>query len=121
VNGEEIHKCIGVNYLEKYSDEDLRLLLINTLMLANMNEYVQEELSVTCFKFLDKVAERVCGSLNEENIAKIKVFFGGLLCYTLNPQNIPGEVSRNPDQNYLPPRNKTKSRRNTVVVSVKEP
>jgi len=91
LNGVDLLRCIGVSYMDKYSDEDSRLLLINTLVLANMNEYVREEMSKTCFTLLDKVAERVYGSLNEENIAKIKIFFGGLLCYTLNPQKIPGE------------------------------
>jgi len=90
-SGVEMLRCIGVNYLNKYSDEESRLLLINTLALANVNEYVREELSKTCFTLLDKVAEKVFGALTEESIAKIRTFFGGLLCFVLNPPNIPRE------------------------------
>lgn len=92
LNGQELLICIGTNYLNKYRDDEYRMLFINTLALANVNEIVREELSKICSDLLDRVAEKAYGILNMENVVKARIFFGGLMCYILNPpKNIAGE------------------------------
>jgi len=85
LKGRELLTCVGVNYLNKYRDDEYRLLLINTLALANVNKMIQEELIKLCGELLDKVAEKTYGVLTKESIIKVRVFFGGLMCYVLNP------------------------------------
>jgi len=85
LKGRELLECIGAKYLSKYGDNENRLLLINTLALANTNKVVQEELAKLCGELLDKAAEKTYGTLTKESITRIRVFFGGLLCYVLNP------------------------------------
>jgi len=85
LKGRELLECIGANYLNKYGDNEYRLLLINTLALANTNKVIQEELAKLCGELLDKVAEKTYGALTKESTIKVRVFFGGLMCYILNP------------------------------------
>jgi len=85
LEGRELLMCIGSKYLEKYKDDEKRLLLVNTLSLANMNELIRKELLGMCNELLNEVAKRVFGMFNEENLVKMRMFFGGLLCYAVNP------------------------------------
>jgi len=85
LEGRELLTCIGSKYLEKYKDNEKRLLLVNTLSLANMNELIRKEILGMCYELLNEVGEKVYGTSNVENLIKMRMFFGGLLCYAVNP------------------------------------
>lgn len=59
LTGRELLQCVGLNYADKYSDKRMRMLLIHTLSLANVNEVVKEELSRVCSHLLDVLVEKV--------------------------------------------------------------
>jgi len=113
LKGKDLLYCIGESYLKKYEDEVNRLLFINTLALSNVNEKMKEELRGICSELLERVAEMVYGDAGKESVTRIRSFFGGLMCYTLNP---PENISR---EEYLenlinlvfPPAQKEKSSR----------
>jgi len=91
LRGKELLYCIGKSYLKKYEDEVNRLLFINTLALSNVNEKMKEELRGICSGLLERAAEKVYGDAGKESVTRIRSFFGGLMCYTLNP---PANISR---------------------------
>jgi len=83
-NGEEILRCIGSKYLEKYSDPIMRMLFLRTISL--MGDY--EELAAInrelCGSLVVEVSRRVFNSDSAEDIVRIRAFMGGLLCYVIN-------------------------------------
>ncbi len=85
LEGEELLKCVGMNYLSKYGSKEMRALLINTFALANINSVVEGEVLRVCGKLLNTIASKVYGNLGDESIVKVRAFFGALLCYVLNP------------------------------------
>ena len=83
--GKELLQCIGNNYLKKYSDNYMRLLLLNTLALATNYPSISSAMAEACGSLLTEVAEKVYGKRTKENIVRFRAFFGALQCHTINP------------------------------------
>ncbi len=92
LTGVEMLKCLGKRYIEKYSDPVYRNLLLHTMSAENIYPSVGEELRRICGEYMYKIAEKVFGEKNRNNIVKLRMFFGSLLCYALmKPENITGD------------------------------
>lgn len=85
LEGVELLRCIASQYLEKYSDPVMRLLLLHALAARGSLEHVDRAFDMLCGPMLDEVAERALGTRGREARIKARMFFGSLLCYALNP------------------------------------
>ena len=91
LQGEDLLKCVGERYLNKYKDPSMRSLLLHTIAAGSMYPQIQEELRKMCASYTKKFALRVFGSDSVSARVKIRTFFGSLLCYSLRP---PKDISR---------------------------
>lgn len=83
--GSKLLFCLGEKYLEKYSNEMFKNLLLHTLSAETVYPRVREEVRKICENYVKKVAIRVYGQDNQKTRTAIRAFFGGLLCYILRP------------------------------------
>ena len=90
--GADLLICIGEKYIEKYSDETYKNLLLHTLSIEALYSNVREKVRELCETYVSKTARRVYGEDTPKNRTAIRAFFGGLLCYILRPPtDMPGE------------------------------
>jgi len=87
LKGEELLKCLGKKYLNKYSDRVMKLLLLHAFSIMPVYPYIRQLISEKCSKLLEKIAKRVYGNDSISSKIKIRVFLGGLLCYILHELN----------------------------------
>jgi len=85
LGGKELLVCIGRSYFEKYSDPVMRQLLIQVMAARTVIDYVDKAFEEFCHGYLREIARRVWGSDGREERTRARMFFGSLLCYTLNP------------------------------------
>ena len=85
LEGRELLRCIASRYLEKYSNPDMRLLLLHALAARGDMEQVDTAFNTLCGRFLEEVASRTWGTRGKEARIRARMFFGSLLCYALNP------------------------------------
>jgi len=83
--GQELLRCIGEKYFEKYSDPVMRMLLIHTMAARGLIDYVDEAFRELCVEYLLELAQRAFGSRDKESRIRARMLFGSLLCYALNP------------------------------------
>jgi len=83
--GQELLRCIGEKYFEKYSDLIMRMLLVHTMAARGLIDYVDEAFEELCTEYLAELAERSWGSRDKESRIRARMLFGSLLCYALNP------------------------------------
>lgn len=84
LTGSELLKCIGERYLEKYSDPKMRNLMLHAMSATSSYKQLAELLEHTCGKLLREVALRAFGDAGTRELAKVRAFFGALLCYSLH-------------------------------------
>jgi AcrR family transcriptional regulator len=89
--GNELLKCIGLNYLGKYEDPIYKNLLLHTLSAETVYPRIKEEVRNICEEYVSRIAEKVYGSREKTYRIHIRAFFGALLCYTLRP---PKDISK---------------------------
>lgn len=85
VMGKDLLYCIASKYLDKYSDQLMRQLLLHTMAIANIYPEIGGKVNILCNDMLKKVSEKVFGNISNESYVKIRMFFGSLLCYTTRP------------------------------------
>ena len=90
LEGAELLRCVGEAYYGKYSEQHMRMLLLQVLSARGLLPYVDELLDKLCGEKLREIARRVWGSESLEARVKARMFLGSLLCYALNP---PGDIS----------------------------
>ncbi len=96
LKGRSLLECIGNNYINKYRDKNKQSLLLHTLALETLIQEIADDIKSLCEEKINIIAENVF----EENSIKAKValrlFFGGLMCYTLRkPKDIDDETFLN--------------------------
>ena len=89
LKGRTLLECIGRNYINKYSDKNKQRLLLHTLALETLMQEIAEDINRLCEEKINIIAKKVF----EENSIRAKIalrlFFGGLMCYTLRkPKDI---------------------------------
>ena len=95
LKGEDLLKCIGKKYLDKYHREEMRRLLIHTMAIGSSYPNVGEYIRKLCEGLLEEAAKRVFGDASLTSLIKMRGFFGTLLCYILRP---PSRIS---NEKYL--------------------
>lgn len=83
--GKELLRCIGKNYLRKYSDPVNKSLFLHTLSAESIYPKIQEQIRTICEKYVRLTARKVYGYEDNKTRIRIRTFFGALLCYTLRP------------------------------------
>jgi AcrR family transcriptional regulator len=83
-NGEEILRCIGSRYLEKYSDPTMRMLFLRTISLMGNYKELTASSRELCGPLVAEVSRRVFNSDSAEDVVRVRAFMGGLLCYVIN-------------------------------------
>ena len=79
-------ECIGSRYLRKYSSFLMASLLLQTISLENTYTEIRTLLDKLCNSYVREIARRVFGEpLDKEKVARIRMFMGSLLCYSLRP------------------------------------
>ncbi|QIW23650.1 TetR/AcrR family transcriptional regulator [Sulfolobus sp. S-194] len=91
-NGGEILECIGTKYLEKYDNPTMRKLFLHTLSAMNLYKELSENIRELCDSVVRKISLKIFNSEDAENLIRIRSFFGGLLCYIINPPNIDKKI-----------------------------
>ncbi len=87
-SGKDLLKLIAERYIEYYSNNPfMRNLLLNSLATENVYPTIKGEIDDLCGRISREVAKRAFGNDDTDNFIKIRIFFGGLLCYVLRPLN----------------------------------
>jgi AcrR family transcriptional regulator len=85
LHGCQLVECIAEKYLEKYSDDTRRRLLVHTLDIKNMYPPVEQLFQETCEKLLEEAGRRAFPNLPPAKSKTLaRLLFGGLLCLTLS-------------------------------------
>ncbi len=84
LKGKQLLKRIAEEYMRKYSCDTNKNLLFQALSIKSMYPVIEREISEVCNTLLNRVAEKVYGSLDLDKRVRVKVFFGALLCYALS-------------------------------------
>ena len=84
LRGKQLLKRIAEEYMRKYSCDTNKNLLFQALSIKSMYPVIEREISEVCNTLLNRVAEKVYGSLDLDKRVRVKVFFGALLCYALS-------------------------------------
>ncbi len=82
LRGAELLRCIARRYLEKYRSREMRHLLLRVMA---GREAVPGGVEGLCGKLLAEIAEAAYGSTGAKEKVRVRMFFGALLCYALNP------------------------------------
>ncbi len=80
--GAELLRCIARRYLEKYRSREMRHLLLRVMAEREAAPGGVEEL---CGRLLAEIARAAYGSNGAREKVRVRMFFGALLCYALNP------------------------------------
>ncbi len=92
LEGEELLRCIGSSFLEKYENPTMRALLMHSVAAEAIVPEVGEEIRRLCNALLAGAAPRAFGTDSPEARVAMRTFFGSLLCYTLRrPQDLEPE------------------------------
>ncbi len=89
--GRDLLRKLAERYIEKYSNKDMRSLLLQTLALEEEYPEIRERIREMCDDLTRRVAEKAFGSSNERTFTLVRIFLGGLMCYVLRPQSVPRE------------------------------
>lgn len=92
VNGEDLLRCIACEYINKYSNQLMRQLLLHTLAIGSIYPEIRNLINTLCNDMLRKVSKKVFGDLSNESYIKTRMFFGSLLCYTMT---LPKDIGKN--------------------------
>lgn len=84
LRGNSLARCLIQGFMEKYSSDESRRLLVETMALSVWNEEVAEEVARFCSDVIGRLAEGIYGSDTPENRVRVRILFGGLMCYALN-------------------------------------
>jgi AcrR family transcriptional regulator len=87
-NGEQILRCIGSKYIEKYSDSVMRMLFLRTISVMSNYEELAANSRELCGPLIVEISRRVFNSDSVADVVRIRSFMGGLLCYVINPPEI---------------------------------
>jgi len=89
LSGAELLRCVAESYISKYSDTKMRNLLFHSISASTTYKPLEEMMKNTCTELLKKLALKTFGEATQENMIKIRAFFGALLCFALQkPTNI---------------------------------
>lgn len=78
----ELLRCIAHRYLEKYRSREMRHLLLRVMA---ERDAVPGGVEGLCGRLLAEIAEAAYGARGAREKVKVRMFFGALLCYALNP------------------------------------
>ncbi len=85
LKGRNMLECIGKGYLNKYKDPTQRSLFLHTIALETLIQEIGEDIRRLCEERIDVIAKRVFGKNSIKAKIALRIFFGGLMCYTLRP------------------------------------
>jgi len=81
---EEMLTEYGLSFLKKYSDENMRALLIMTMAHKDRYQKIKSKLKSACLDKMDELFRRVEGMAGFAIPQPLRrAFFGSLLCYTI--------------------------------------
>ncbi len=82
---EELLRCIGMRYLEKYRNPVMRNLMLHSISAETLYPQIGEKIRDLCGRLLRDAAEKVFGRADEKSVVAMRTFFGSLQCYSLRP------------------------------------
>ncbi len=85
IQGVDLLRCIGIKFLDKYSDPVQRNLLLHTMSAGSVYPQIQEAIREMCEAYVKEAARRVFGSDSIKFRIAIRTFLGSLQCYVLRP------------------------------------
>jgi len=91
--GKRLLECIGRNYLRKYRDPVQRNLLLHAMALETILPEVGNTIRELCEEKIVEIAEKAFNETSAKTKVAIRLFLGGLMCYTLRrPEDIDEET-----------------------------
>jgi len=91
LRGAELLRCVGEGYLDKYSDPEMRNLMLHTMAAGPLYPEIDERLRELCSAYVKKLAREAFGDDSPASRVRARSFFGSLMCYTLRP---PRDIGR---------------------------
>jgi len=84
LRGEELLRCIGLGYLEKYEDEKMRRLFLHAISASALYPQIGEGMRCLCTSKLEELARLVFGEVSREAEVRLRAFMGALLCHVIH-------------------------------------
>jgi len=88
---EQLVRCIGVKYLEKYRDRAIRRLFLHTISASAVYPEIGVEMKSLCTSRLRELAKQIFGHMTQEGEVRLRAFMGALMCYVIHEPEIDEE------------------------------
>ena len=87
--GKKALRCVAEKYIEKYSDRDMRNLMIYSFSLKEIYPRIKDVLTDICEDMIYKMASKVVGKDKPSKKAYVimRMFLGALMCYSLRSES----------------------------------
>lgn len=85
LRGREVLECVGEGFMEKYGDDVMRDLLIQTMAAKDFYPPIRDAMGRLCLDYIARLAEAAFGGRDQGSRVRARAFLGTLLCYMLGP------------------------------------
>ena len=85
LKGREALECVGEKFMEKYSSDVMRGLLIQTMAARDVYPQIREAFEKVCLDYIARLAEAAFGGRGQAGRVRARAFLGALVCYVLGP------------------------------------
>jgi AcrR family transcriptional regulator len=85
LKGREVLECVGEGFMEKYSNDVMRSLLLQTMAARDVYPQLREAFKRVCLDYIARLAEAAFGGRDPARRVRVRAFLGALVCYILGP------------------------------------